>query len=85
MLSYCSNRIIAFQEACRLGCADVVQTFLEECIGDDLILEKNADGGLNALQIATKNRRSHIVQILLRRYITEKVWMHERSRTLILV
>ena len=65
---YCSNKIIAFQEACHLGFADVIQTFLEECNEDDLITKKGADGkGLNALQIATKNRKSHVLQILLRR------------------
>lgn len=65
-LSYCSNRTLAFQEACRLGLAEVVRTFLTEYSGNDLLSEANADE--NALQIAVKNRRSNIVQILLGRY-----------------
>ena len=62
---YCSTLIVAFHEACSLGFADVVQTFLE-CTGDsdDLIAKK----GLNALQIATMNKRSLVVQILLKRF-----------------
>ena len=64
----CSNIIAAFHEACSLGLADVAQTFLE-CIGDDLITKKGANGnGQNALHTATMNKRSHVVQILLRRY-----------------
>ena len=63
----CSNIIIAFHEACSLGLANVVQMFLESN-GDNLITMKGTNGnGLNALQIATKNQRNCVVQILLRR------------------
>lgn len=65
-----SNRIRAFQEACRLGVTDVVQTFLAGCTDNKLMSETDANEELNALQIAVKNKRSHIVQILLRRYKT---------------
>lgn len=70
VFSYCcSDRIIAFQEACRLGRTDIVQRLLAEWDGNDLISEIDEDdGGLNALQVAAKNKRSHVVQILLRRY-----------------
>ena len=74
LLLLLSNRIRAFQEACRLGVADVVQTFLAECKDNKLMSEKDANEELNALQIAVKNKRSHIVQILLRRY---KAWINK--------
>lgn len=63
----CSNVLVAFHEACSLGLADVVQAFLE-CNGDDLITT-GGENGLNALQIATMNKRNLVVQLLLRRYI----------------
>ena len=65
----CSTLIVAFHEACSLGFTDVVRTFLE-CTGesDDLITQKGANGtGLNVLQNATLNKRSLVVQILLKR------------------
>ena len=65
-----SNVIVAFQEACSLGLDDIVQIFFEYT-GNDLITKKGANGkfnGLNALQIATMNRRNLVVQTLLRRY-----------------
>ena len=54
-----------------LGLADVVEIFFEHYAnGDDLITMKSANGkGLNALQIATMNKRNHVVKILLRRYV----------------
>jgi ankyrin repeat protein len=66
ILLCCSNVLVTFHEACSLGLADVVEAFLE-CNGDDLITMGDGNG-LNALQIATTNKRNLVVQILLRRY-----------------
>ena len=68
LFTFCSHIIESFHAACSLGLADVVPAFLSEYKGDDLITKKGADGGLNALQIATMNKRSRVVQILLERY-----------------
>ena len=67
MSLYCSTIIKAFQEACCQGLADMIQPFLELSNGDELITKKVENGGLNALQIATKNKRSAVLQILLKR------------------
>ena len=66
---FCSNIIAAFHAACSKGVVDVIQLFLDYC-GEELILKKGADGkGLNALQVATVNKRNLVVQTLLERYL----------------
>ena len=63
----CSYILVAFHEACSLGLADAVEAFLEYN-GNDLITTRDGNG-LNALQIATMNKRNLVVQILLRRLL----------------
>ena len=70
----CSCILVAFHEACSLGLADVVEAFLE-CNGNDLITTRDGNG-LNALQIATMNKRNLVVQILLRRLLMTIIEVH---------
>ena len=66
----CSHIIEAFHEACSQGSVDVVEMFLKY-YGDNLITKtmEGATGKLNALQIATMNRRTLVAEALLKRYL----------------
>ena len=72
----CSCILVAFHEACSLGLADVVEVFLEYN-GNDLITTKDGNG-LNALQIATMNKRNLVVQILLKRLLMIIIHVHNK-------